>query len=459
MDYKYIDKVIESQVEFVKANSNSTYYRIQILNSLLLSIKQNESKIYDALREDLNKHEFESFLSEILLVKKEIKLFLRKLKNWSQKKRVKGSILNFPSQNYLIPEPYGNVLIITPWNYPFQLSLTPLIGAIAAGNAVIIKPSELAPSTSRVLKELIGSVFPQNMATVIEGDADIARYLLDKKWDYIFFTGSTRIGKIIAEKAAKNLTPITLELGGKSPCIVDSGVDIDKVAKRIVSGKFVNCGQTCIAPDYIIVNKHIKSHLISAIKENIIKTFGNKPIESESYGRIINLNNLVRLENILKDQVIEFGGKINIDKLYIEPTLIVDPKIDSEIMTEEIFGPILPILSYENESELKNILDKNPTPLAFYIFSKNQMFIDNLIKNNKFGGCVVNDTLIHYINPNLPFGGIGNSGMGAYRGKFSFDTFSHLKPVLRKKNMINIPFRYGPYPKSFNFIRKILEKI
>ena len=459
MDYKDIDKVIESQVKFVKDNSNSVSNRIQILNSLLISIKHNESRIYEALKQDLNKHEFESFLSEILLVKKEIKLFVRKLRSWSKKKRVSGSILNFPSQNYLIPEPYGNVLIITPWNYPFQLSLTPLIGAIAAGNAVIIKPSELAPATSRVLKELIDSVFPQNMATVIEGDAGIAKYLLDKKWDYIFFTGSTRIGKIIAEKAAKNLTPITLELGGKSPCIVDSGVDIDKVAKRIVSGKFVNCGQTCIAPDYIVVNQHVKSDLISAIKENIIKTFGNKPSESESYGRIINTNNLIRLENIIKDQVIEFGGKINMDKLYIEPTIIVDPQIDSEIMNEEIFGPILPILSYENESEIKNILDTNPTPLAFYIFSKNKMFIDNLIENNKFGGCVINDTLIHYINPNLPFGGIGDSGMGAYRGKFSFDTFSHQKPVLRKKNMIDIPFRYGPYPKSFNFIRKILEKI
>ena len=459
MDYKDIDKVIESQVKFVKENSNSVDYRIQILNSLLDSIKENESKIYDALKEDLNKHEFESFLTEILLVKKEIKLFTKKLKSWSKKKRVKGSILNFPSKNYLIPEPYGNVLIITPWNYPFQLSLTPLIGAIAAGNVVIIKPSELAPSTSRVLKELIHSVFPSNMATVIEGDADIAKYLLDKKWDYIFFTGSTRIGKIIAEKAAKNLTPITLELGGKSPCIVDSGVDINKVAKRIVSGKFVNCGQTCIAPDYILVNQHVKSELINAIKDNIIKTFGNSPKDSESYGRIINKNNLSRLETILKDQIIEFGGEVSQDSLFIEPTIIVDPKMDSEIMNEEIFGPILPILSYENESEIKDILDFNPTPLAFYIFSKNKMFIDNLIENNKFGGCVVNDTLIHYINPNLPFGGIGDSGMGAYRGRFSFDTFSHLKPVLRKRSMIDMPFRYGPYPKSFNFIRKILDKI
>ena len=459
MEYKVIDNIINSQVNFTKSNSNSVNYRIQILNSLLKSIDKNEEKIYSALKKDLNKHEFESFLSEILLVKREIKLFTKKLKNWSKKRKVSGSIFNFPSKNYLIPEPYGNVLIITPWNYPFQLSLTPLIGAIAAGNSVIIKPSELAPNTSSVLNELIESVFPRNLACVVEGDATVAKYLLDKKWDYIFFTGSTRIGKIIAEKAAKNLTPITLELGGKSPCIVDSGVNIDKVAKRIVSGKFVNCGQTCIAPDYIVVNNHVKDELISMLKKNIKLTFGSSSIKSESYGKIINKNNLIRLRENLKGQNIEFGGKIDEEKLFIEPTLILDPDLNSELMNQEIFGPILPILSYENESEIKRVIEKNPSPLAFYIFSKNQKFIDKLIQNNKFGGCVVNDTLIHYVNPNLPFGGIGPSGMGAYRGKYSFDTFTHFKPVLEKKSMIDIPFRYGPYPNSFGFIKRILEKL
>ena len=459
MGYKEIDYIINSQIKFAKTNSNSVNYRIQILNSLLKTISTNESKIYDALKKDLDKHEFESFLSEILLVKREIRLFTKRLKRWSRKKRVGGSIFNYPSKNYLIPEPYGNTLIITPWNYPFQLSLTPLIGAVAAGNTVVIKPSELAPNTSSVLKELIETVFPQNLVSVIEGDAETAKYLLDKKWDYIFFTGSTRIGKIIAEKAAKNLTPITLELGGKSPCVVDSGIDINKVAKRIVSGKFVNCGQTCIAPDYVIVNNHVKDELISMLKKNIISTFGNSPIESDSYGRIINTNNLQRLKKILNNQNIEFGGKIDEENLYVEPTLIIDPDVNSEIMKDEIFGPILPILSYENENDLEKILHANQSPLAFYIFSKNQKFIDKLINSYKFGGCVVNDTLIHYVNPNLPFGGIGPSGMGSYRGKFSFDTFTHYKPVLEKKSMIDLPFRYGPYPNSFNFIKKILEKI
>jgi len=397
MKYKEIDYIINSQIKFTKTNSNSVNYRIQILNSLLKTISKNESKIYDALKKDLNKHEFESFLSEVLLVKQEIKLFTKKLKRWSRKKRVSGSIFNFPSKNYLIPEPYGNTLIITPWNYPFQLSLTPLIGAVAAGNTVIIKPSELAPNTSSVLKELVEAVFPQNLVSVIEGDAHTAKYLLDKKWDYIFFTGSTRIGKIIAEKAAKHLTPITLELGGKSPCIVDLGIDIDKVAKRIVSGKFVNCGQTCIAPDYIVVNNHVKDELISMLKKNIISTFGSSPIKSDSYGRIINTNNLLRLKENLNNQNIEFGGKIDEKNLYVEPTLVIDPDVNSEIMKEEIFGPILPILSYENENDLEQILDANPSPLAFYIFSKNQKFIDKLINSNKFGGCVVNDTLIHYV--------------------------------------------------------------
>lgn len=459
MGYKEIDYIINSQIKFAKTNSNSVNYRIQILNSLLKTISTNESKIYDALKKDLDKHEFESFLSEILLVKREIRLFTKRLKRWSRKKRVGGSIFNYPSKNYLIPEPYGNTLIITPWNYPFQLSLTPLIGAVAAGNTVVIKPSELAPNTSSVLKELIETVFPQNLVSVIEGDAETAKYLLDKKWDYIFFTGSTRIGKIIAEKAAKNLTPITLELGGKSPCVVDSGIDINKVAKRIISGKFVNCGQTCIAPDYVIVNNHVKDELISMLKKNIISTFGNSPIESDSYGRIINTNNLKRLKKNLNNQNIEFGGKIDEENLYVEPTLIIDPDVNSEIMKDEIFGPILPILSYENENDLEKILHANQSPLAFYIFSKNQKFIDKLINSYKFGGCVVNDTLIHYVNPNLPFGGIGPSGMGSYRGKFSFDTFTHYKPVLEKKSMIDLPFRYGPYPNSFNFIKKILEKI
>ncbi len=459
MEYKEIDYIINSQVKFNKSNSNSVNYRIQILNSLLKSIDRNEEKIYDGLKKDLNKHEFESFLSEILLVKREIKLFTKKLNRWSKKKKVRGSIFNFPSKNYLVPEPYGNVLIITPWNYPFQLSLTPLIGAIAAGNSVIIKPSELAPHTSSILRELIENVFPKNMACVIEGDASIAKYLLNKKWDYIFFTGSTRIGKIIAEKAAKNLTPITLELGGKSPCIVDSGVDLDKVAKRIVSGKFVNCGQTCIAPDYVIVNNHVKDELISMLKKNLQITFGDSPIDSDNYGRIINKNNLERIKESIKDQQFEFGGKIDEQNLFIEPSLIIDPDLESDIMNDEIFGPILPILSYDNDYEIDKIIERNPSPLAFYIFSKNQNFIDKLIGNFKFGGCVVNDTLIHYINPNLPFGGIGTSGMGAYRGKFSFDTFTHYKPILEKKSMIDIPFRYGPYPQTFKILKKIMERL
>ena len=459
MDNKEIYIIINSQKEFNKTNSNSVNYRIQILNSLLKEISKTENKIYDALKKDLNKHEFESFLSEVLLVKREIKLFVRKLKKWSKKKKVKGSIFNWPSSNYLIPEPYGQVLIITPWNYPFQLSLTPLIGAVGSGNTVIIKPSELAPNTSSVLNELICNVFPQNLVSVVEGDAETAKYLLDKKWDYILFTGSTKIGKIVAEKAAKHLTPTTLELGGKSPFIVDSNIDIDKTAKRIVSGKFVNCGQTCIAPDYVLVNNHVKSELISMLKKNIISTFGNIPYDSNSYGRIINKVNLLRLKENLNNQNIEFGGKIDENKLYVEPTLVIDPDINSEIIKEEIFGPILPIISYENENDLNKILNFNPTPLAFYIFSNNQKFIDKLINSNKFGGCVVNDTLIHYVNSNLPFGGIGESGMGAYRGKFSFDTFSHYKPVLKKKSMVDIPFRYGPYPDSFKFIKKLLEKL
>ena len=272
MDESKINDIINSQKDFLDSNSNSINSRILLLKKLLINIKLFEEEIYEALSKDLNKAKFESFLTEILLVEKEIKLFIKKINKWSKDKKVKASILNFPSRNYLKPQPYGRVLIITPWNYPFQLSLTPLIGAFSSGNTVVIKPSELAPNTSSVLSKLIKETFPENIVSVIEGDAEVSKNLLSKKWNYIFFTGSTRVGKIVASEAAKNLTPITLELGGKSPCIIDKDVNIEKAAKRIVSGKFINCGQTCIAPDYILVNDKIKSKLINHLKIEILKT-------------------------------------------------------------------------------------------------------------------------------------------------------------------------------------------
>ena len=434
-------------------------YRIKSLKKLKATIIKFEKNIVDALKLDLGKSYAESYMSEISIIYNEINYVLRNVKKWSKRKKVSSSLLNFFSTDYIQPNPYGVTLNISPWNYPFQLSISPIIGAISAGNTVVLKPSEHSPHTTAILETIINEAFSRGHVDIITGGPKTGKNLLELNWDYIFFTGSTRIGKIIAEKAAKNLTPITLELGGKSPCIVDTGVDLDKVAKRIVSGKFVNCGQTCIAPDYIVVNNHVKDELISMIKKNIILTYGNSSIKSDSYGRIINKNNLVRLKEILNKSNVEFGGKIEEEKLFIEPTLIIEPDLNSEIMNDEIFGPILPILSYENENEIQTIIEKNPSPLAFYIFSKNQKFIDKLVQNNKFGGCVVNDTLIHYVNPNLPFGGIGTSGLGAYRGKFSFDTFTHYKPILEKKSMIDLPFRYGPYPESFSLIKKILDKL
>jgi aldehyde dehydrogenase (NAD+) len=458
MDISKINDIINSQKDFLNKNSNTISSRILLLKKLLLNIKIFEDEIYEALSKDLRKAKFESFITEILLVEKEIKLFIKNLSKWSKDKKVKESILNFPSKNYLKPEPYGKVLIITPWNYPFQLSLTPLIGAFSSGNTVVIKPSELAPNTSSVLNRLIRETFPENIVSVIQGDAEVSKSLLSKKWDYIFFTGSTRVGKIVASEAAKNLTPITLELGGKSPCIIDKGVNIKKAAKRIVSGKFINCGQTCIAPDYILVNDEIKSKLIDRLKIEIVKIYGNKPNQSNDYGRIISKNHVDRLIKIINGQNIIFGGHSNKEDKYIEPTLIIDPDINSPIMSEEIFGPILPIISYNDVREIEKVILKNPNPLAFYVFSNNKKFINYLINNFSFGGCVINDTLIHYINSNLPFGGIGNSGMGAYRGKYSFDTFSHYKPILKKQSMLDIPFRFGPYPKSFNTLKKLLSK-
>ena len=465
MERKEIDKIINSQIEFNKTNSNSVNYRIQILNSLLNTINKNEDKIYDALKKDLNKHEFESFLSEVLLVKREIKLFTRKLKKWSKRKRVNGSIFNFPSSNYLIPEPYGNILIITPWNYPFQLSLTPLIGAVAAGNSVIIKPSELAPNTSLVLKELIENVFPQNLVCVIEGDVETAKHLLDKKWDYIFFTGSTKIGKIIAEKAAKHLTPTTLELGGKSPCVVDSNVDIDKTAKRIVSGKFVNCGQTCIAPDYVLVPNKMKSSLVAELKKEVKTQLDPKGIGSqanEDYGHIISDRHHSRCVSLLEDAIqkgaiIITGGEYDAISRFFAPTVLDNVTDDMKIMQEEIFGPILPIVGYTSKEEVINIIDRKPKPLALYIQSKDQKSIAFFIENTTAGGTVINDFMIHYANPHLPFGGVNNSGIGKSHGYYGFQEFTNERAIMRQRFGAT-SLLHPPFTAKTEKIARILEK-
>ncbi len=434
-------------------------FRIERLKKIKQQLSKREPEILEALYSDLGKSDFEGYTSEILMVHKELDLFIKNLKYWAAPKRVAGSLLNFPSQDYILSESYGSVLMISPWNYPFQLSMIPLIGAVASGNTVVLKPSEFAPNSSKILIELLEAVFETDWVKVIEGDALIAQDLLKLQWDYIFFTGSTAVGKIVAQAAAVHLTPVTLELGGKSPCIVDGSTSLEKTARRIVFGKFLNCGQTCIAPDYVLVKKEYQEKLVQALGNEIEKAYGKDSSQSKDYGRIINEKHFDKLCNDLENQPVVYGGMHNKATLFFEPTLVLNPSRTSRLMTEEVFGPILPVLSYESQEELHEILGELKNPLAFYVFSKHKKFIQQLVLRYPFGGAVVNDAIVHFTNPKLPFGGIGESGMGAYHGKHSFELFTHKKPIVKRSFWFDLPQRYAPYPKSLSSLKWILKKI
>ena len=365
--------------------------------------------------------------------------------------------MNFPSSDYIYSEPYGKVLVIAPWNYPFQLALCPLIAAVAAGNSVVLKPSELTPNTSNLINEIISKVFSKNHVEVIEGGVEVSQNLLSKKWDYIFFTGSVAVGKIVAKAAAEHMTPVTLELGGKNPCIIDETANIKLAAKRVVWGKFINAGQTCIAPDYLLVQKDIKSDLIEHLKQEITSAYSDDPEVSPDYTRIVNTRNWDRLKSLIEPEKVLFGGQSNSEDCYLAPTLIEETTMDSLVMKEEIFGPILPILAYENESELDEIISKYDKPLSLYVFTTKNKFAEKIIQKFSFGGGCINDTVIHFSNSRLPFGGVGHSGIGAYHGKMSFDTFSHKKAIVKKANWLDLTLRYAPYNGKLAQIRKILK--
>ncbi|QSW88096.1 MULTISPECIES: aldehyde dehydrogenase [Flavobacterium] len=436
---------------------NDIGYRKQTLKKLLYNIQKNEDLIVKALYDDFKKPEFEAVLTETNYVISDLKDTIKNISKWAKPKRVFPSLLNFPSTDYIYKEPYGRVLIISPWNYPFQLALCPLIAAVAAGNKVTVKPSELTPHTSAIIAKIVEKTFHINHVEVVEGGVEVSNKLLAERWDYIFFTGSVSVGKIVAKAAAENLTPVTLELGGKNPCVVDESADLKLAAKRIVWGKFINAGQTCIAPDYILIQKNMKVNFITFLIEEIIKAYGKKIDKSPDFARIINTKNWVRLDQMIERDKIIFGGETNHDKLYISPTLIEEPSLESAVMREEIFGPILPILTYETENDIHNIITKYEKPLAFYIFSENNSFAKKLIQKYSFGGGAVNDTVIHFSNKRLPFGGVGQSGIGAYHGQMSFDTFSHHKSIVKKGNWLDLPMRYAPYKDKLASIKRILD--
>jgi len=440
--------LVQKQREFFNSQvTKSISYRLSVLKLLKNEIIRREKDIIRAINKDFGKSEFESKSSETGIVISELNKTIKSLKNWAKPKRVMPSLLNFPSKATIYREPFGNVLIIAPWNYPFNLSFVPLIGALAGGNTVVLKPSELTANTSKVIKEIINEVFVEEYVAVIEGGAKVSQELLRQRWDYIFFTGSVRIGKIVYKSAAEHLTPVTLELGGKSPCIVDETANLEIAARRIVWGKFLNAGQTCIAPDYLLVEKQIKEKFIDLLKKEIVKAYGENPKLSKDYPRIINKSNFLRLSSMLEGVEIAFGGEKDENENYISPTIIDNPTLDSELMQGEIFGPILPVLDYTSRDEIESMVERYPNPLSFYIFSTNKKFRKYFIDKYQFGGGVINDTIIHFINDRLPFGGVGESGMGAYHGKHSFDIFTRPKSIITRYNWLDIPVRYLPSDK------------
>lgn len=457
-----ISKKYEKQKKFFNSGtSKSIQYRINSLKKLKKNISLNENEIINALKSDLGKSETETFFSEIALIYIEINLALKNVKRWSKKRKVSSSLINFLTSDYIIPEPYGVTLNISPWNYPFQLSISPLIGAVAAGNTVVLKPSEFSSKTSEIIKKIIENTFEKGHVDVILGGPEIGSKLLDFNWDYIFFTGSTNIGKIVAQKAAINLTPTTLELGGKNPCIVDETANLKVASKRIVFGKFLNCGQTCIAPDFILVHESVKKDFTEKIIERIRKIYNEDVENSENYSRIINKKHFSRLIKLLEKDKIIYGGKNNPNSNFIEPTLIDGSNFNSSLMKEEIFGPILPVVSYSNKDELKKILDNYKDPLAFYIFSNDKKFSNELIKRYSFGGAAVNDTISQIVNHRLPFGGIRNSGLGSYHGKQSFKTFSFYKPYIVKSNIFDLNAKYKIDSSSviYKLLKRVVKKI
>ncbi|CAI8369961.1 MAG: NAD(P)-dependent benzaldehyde dehydrogenase [Flavobacterium sp. SCGC AAA160-P02] len=455
-----IKTIIEHQKAFFNSGKTSDInFRKKKLIDLKKEIQKNEKEIELALYKDLGKSSGESFLTEIHFIYAELNIAIKNINKWAKRKSVRPSLLNYPSSDYIIAQPYGITLHISPWNYPFQLSIAPLIGAVAAGNTTVLKPSEYSENTSMILEKIIENVFEEGFVKVVQGGPEISSELLDHHWDYIFFTGSVGVGKIVAQKAAKFLTPTTLELGGKNPCVIDETATIKTTAKRIVWGKFINCGQTCIAPDFLVVNNKIKDELIKELMTQIKNIYGDDPLTSEYYGRIISKKHLDNLSSLLEGQKILHGGKIDATQKYFEPTLVEVKDFNSPLMQNEIFGPILPVYGYEDFDEIDGIIKKYKNPLALYIFTKNIKFGEIFLHKYSFGGGAINDTVVHIINDRLPFGGVGNSGMGNYHGEATFKTFSHFKPYITKPLWIDIPLRYPPFEGKLKFLKKVLKLI
>lgn len=453
-----IRQIVEEQRAFFNTGvTRSSEYRAGVLAVLKSAIREYEPKILKALQEDLGKAGQEAYMSEVGMVLEELSYVQRHLSGWMRPRRVHTPLAQFPSKSRIYPEPYGVALILSPWNYPFQLCMEPLIGALAAGNCAVLKPSNYSPHVSEVIAELIHSYFEPRLVEVVLGGREQNQDLLNQKFDYLFFTGGKTVGRLVMEAAARTLTPVTLELGGKSPCIIDHTADLDLAARRLAFGKFLNAGQTCVAPDYVLTERGMAKPLAEKLQKEIFSFFGENPLTCEEYPRIINRRHYDRLLGLLDGAEVAFGGQGDPDMLKIQPTVLTNVSWEAPVMGEEIFGPILPILEYDQLTDALQEVRGRERPLALYLFTRDKK-TERLVRSSvSFGGGCVNDTIVHLATSHMPFGGVGESGMGGYHGKFSFDTFTHYKSIL-KKGRIDLPVRYHPYSaKKEKLIRKLMK--
>ena len=442
--------ILEEQRKFfLSGETLPIKFRKQMLKKLYASVISHKEEILSALTSDLGKSDFEGFMCEVGLSLTEISYMIKNVKKFAKEKTVITPLAQFASRSYKKPCPYGNTLIMSPWNYPFLLSIEPLANAIAAGNTVIIKPSAYSPATSKIIEKILSECFEKKFVAVVTGGRQENSALLEQKFDFVFFTGSQAVGKEVLRHTAENLTPAILELGGKSPCIIDSSAKIRLAAKRVVFGKYLNCGQTCVAPDYILCHKDIKDEFVKEVKIQIEKQYGKNPLENSDYGKIINQKHFERVSSLINTEKVVHGGKTNPQTQQIEPTVLDNVTWDDAVMQEEIFGPIMPILTYENLDQVIADLQKKQKPLALYIFSQNKNNIKAITEKVSYGGGCINDTIIHLATSEMGFGGVGESGMGSYHGKTGFDAFSHTKSIVDKKTWMDLPIRYQPYKNKF----------
>ncbi len=454
-----VELLLQKQRDFFKTGKTLDIpFRIQMLKKLYEAIKKYENEIANALKADLGKSKHEGYMCEIGLTLSEISYMMKHIKYFARDKRVPTPIAQFCSRSYIKSVPFGNVLIMSPWNYPFLLTVEPLANAISAGNTVILKPSAYSSETSSLIQKIISEIFDESYVAVITGGREENTRLLSQKFDFIFFTGSQNVGKEVLRRCAENLTPSVLELGGKSPCIVEKSADIPISARRIVFGKYLNCGQTCVAPDYILCQSSVKEEFIKHVKSEIKAQLGDNPLENPHYGKIISQKHFDRICGLIDSEKVIVGGIYNREALKIAPTVMDNVTFEDKVMQEEIFGPLMPIISYENNEDLFEIFANRQKPLALYLFTENKKLIKEITSRVPYGGGCINDTIIHLSSPHLPFGGVGESGMGAYHGKTGFDTFSHQKSILHKKIRPDINLRYRPYSeRDMSMMRKFLK--